>query len=275
MVQYPKHARLRGSTDTMDRRSFLLRSASLLAGSLFGINTFSQAFAFEQYENNDLSQPSIALIIDDIGYSFARARQFLEIDVPLTFSILPRLPKSHRLAMEIHSAGHEIMLHQPMEPHSPRCDPGPGALHVGDGPETIVKIVEDNISDIPFAVGVNNHMGSKFTERSTEMNEALSVVKQKGLFFVDSLTSSRSQAYKVARRLGMVTARRNVCVDYVAGESTVLSQLRKLQTQAMRDGHAVGIGHPFPETARAIKHFLRHVKHDDVSMVHVSDVLYT
>ncbi|MBW2172437.1 MAG: divergent polysaccharide deacetylase family protein [Deltaproteobacteria bacterium] len=259
----------------MDRRSFLLRSASLLAGSLFGINTFSQAFAFEQYENNDLSQPSIALIIDDIGYSFARARQFLEIDVPLTFSILPRLPKSHRLAMEIHSAGHEIMLHQPMEPHSPRCDPGPGALHVGDGPETIVKIVEDNISDIPFAVGVNNHMGSKFTERSTEMNEALSVVKQKGLFFVDSLTSSRSQAYKVARRLGMVTARRNVCVDYVAGESTVLSQLRKLQTQAMRDGHAVGIGHPFPETARAIKHFLRHVKHDDVSMVHVSDVLYT
>ncbi|MBW1860602.1 MAG: divergent polysaccharide deacetylase family protein, partial [Deltaproteobacteria bacterium] len=162
-----------------------------------------------------------------------------------------------------------------MEPHSPRCDPGPGALHVGDGSETIVKMEEDNISDIPFAVGVNNHMGSKFTERSTEMNETLSVVKDKGLFFVDSLTSSRSQAYKVARRLGMVTARRNVCVDYMAGESVVLSQLRKLQTQAMRDGHAVGIGHPFPETARAIKHFLRHVKHDDVSMVHVSDVLYT
>ena len=259
----------------MDRRSFLLRSASLLAGSLFGINTFSRAFAFEQYESNNLSQPSIALIIDDIGYSFARARQYLKLDVPITYSILPRLSKSHRLAVEIHSEGHEIMLHQPMEPHSPRLDPGPGALHVGDGPETIVKIMEDNISEIPFAVGVNNHMGSRFTERSTEMNEALSVVKNRGLFFVDSRTSSRSQAYEVAGRLGMVTARRNIFVDNVVGESAVLSQLRRLQIYAMRHGHAVGIGHPFPETARAIKHFLNHVKHDDVSMVHVSDVLYT
>lgn len=246
-----------------------------MAGSLFGIKSFSWAFACEEYENNALFQPSIALIIDDIGYSFSRARRFLELEIPITFSILPRLPKSHNLAVEIHSEGHEIMLHQPMEPHNPCCDPGPGALHVGDGPETIVKIMEDNICEIPLAVGVNNHMGSRFTERSTEMNEALSVVKNKGLFFVDSLTSSRSQAYKVARGLGMVTARRNVCVDYVGGESAVLSQLQRLQTQAMRDGHAVGIGHPFPETARAIRAFLRRVKHDDVSMVYVSDVLYT
>jgi polysaccharide deacetylase 2 family uncharacterized protein YibQ len=259
----------------MDRRTFLLRSASLLAGSLFGMKSFSWAFAFEEYENNDLFPPSIALIIDDIGYSFSRVRRFLKLEVPITFSILPRLPKSHNLAVEIHSEGHEIMLHQPMEPHNPHCDPGPGALHVGDRPETIVKIMEDNISEMPFAVGVNNHMGSRFTECCREINEALRVVKNKGLFFVDSLTSSRSEAYKVARRLGMVTARRNIFVDNVVGESTVLSQLQRLQIRAMRHGHAVGIGHPFPETARAIRQFLRRVKHDDVSMVHVSDALYT
>jgi len=259
----------------MDRRSFLLKSASLLAGSLFGLNTFSRAFAFEQYENHNVLRPSIALIIDDIGYSFTRCRQFLELDVPITYSILPRLPKSHRLAMEIHSAGHEIMLHQPMEPHSRSIDPGPGALHVGDRSERIVKTMEYNISEMFLASGVNNHMGSRFTECCSGMNEALGVVKERGLFFIDSLTSSRSQAYSVARELGMVTARRNVCVDYGGDESTVLSQLRRLQTQAMRDGHAVGIGHPFPATARAVKHFLRHVKHDNVSMVHVSNVLYT
>jgi hypothetical protein len=188
---------------------------------------------------------------------------------------LPRLEKSHTLAVEIHSEGHEIMLHQPMEPHDPHCDPGPGALHVGDRPETIVKIMEDNVSDVPYAVGVNNHMGSRFTECRSKMNEALEVVKNKGLFFVDSLTSSRSMAYKVARRLGMVTARRNIFVDNVVGESAVLSQLQRLQRHAMRYGHAVGIGHPFPETASAIRQFLRRVKHDDVSMVHVSDVLST
>jgi polysaccharide deacetylase 2 family uncharacterized protein YibQ len=259
----------------MDRRSFLLKSASLLAGSLFGTNLISQAFAFEQYENSNPSNPGIALIIDDIGYSFTRARQFLDLEVPITYSILPRLPKSHRLAMEIHSQGHEIMLHQPMEPHSRSFDPGPGALHVGDRPEAIVKTMEYNISEMFLAVGVNNHMGSRFTECCSGMNEALGVVKERGLFFVDSLTSSRSQAYSVAKGLGIVSARRNVCVDYGGDESTVLSQLRKLQSKAMRDGHAVGIGHPFPATARAVKHFLRHVKHDNVSMVHVSDVLHT
>jgi polysaccharide deacetylase 2 family uncharacterized protein YibQ len=259
----------------MDRRTFLLRSASLLAGSLFGVNSFSKAFAFEEYENNYLSQPCIALIIDDIGYSFSRARRFLELGVPITFAILPRLAKSRTLAIEIHSEGHEIMLHQPMEPHNPHFDPGPGALHAGDRPETIVKIMEDNISYVPFAVGVNNHMGSRFTECCNEMNEALRVVKNKGLFFVDSLTSSRSKAYKVARRLRMVTGRRNIFVDNYLDESAVLSQLHKLQRHALRYGRAVGIGHPFPETARAIRQFLRRVKYDDVSMVHVSDVLYT
>jgi hypothetical protein len=107
------------------------------------------------------------------------------------------------------------------------------------------------------------------------MNEALGVVKERGLFFIDSLTSSHSQAYKVARGLGMVTARRNVFVDYGSDESTILSQLKRLQAKAVRDGHAVGIGHPFPATARAVKHFLRHIKHDNVSMVRVSDVLHT
>jgi polysaccharide deacetylase 2 family uncharacterized protein YibQ len=259
----------------MDRRSFLLKSASLLAGTLFGTNILSRAFAFEPYESKNPSNPRIALIIDDIGYSFARARKFLELDVPITYSILPRLPKSHRLAMEIHSAGHEIMLHQPMEPHSRSFDPGPGALHVRDRPETIVKTMEYNISEMFLASGVNNHMGSRFTECCSGLNEALGVVKERGLFFVDSLTSSHSQAYKVARDLGMVTARRSVFVDYGADESSVLSQLKKLQAKAMRNGHAVGIGHPFPETARAVKHFLRNLKHDNVSMVHVSDVLIT
>ena len=259
----------------MDRRSFLRKSASLLAGSLFGINTFSRAFAFEPYENDHLLKPTIALMIDDIGYSFTRARQFLELDVPITYSILPRLPKSHRLAMEIHDAGHEIMLHQPMEPYGRRFDPGPGALHVADTPEKIVKTMEFNISEMFLAVGVNNHMGSKFTECCGEMNEALSVVKERGLFFIDSLTSSHSQAYQVAKGLGMVTARRNVCLDYGGDESTTLSQLRKLQTLAMKHGHAVGLGHPYPATARAVKHFLRHIKQDNVAMVYVSNVLYT
>jgi len=259
----------------MDRRSFLLKSASLLAGSLFGMNGFSRAFGFEEHENKTFFKTRIALIIDDIGYSFSRARQFLELGVPITFSILPRLANSYDLAVEIHDKGHEIMLHQPMEPYNSNLDPGPGALYVGYEAETIVSIMEENISDVPFAVGVNNHMGSRFTECHKAINEALAVVKNRGLFFVDSFTSSRSIAYKIARRLHMVTACRNIFLDNHLNESAILSQLHKLKKHARKYGRAVGIGHPFPETARAIEQFLSSRMDHDVSLVHVSKVLGT
>jgi len=251
----------------MNRRAFLFKGAFFLAGSLFGLNSFSRAFAF--------FRPRIAIIIDDIGYSFSRARQFLELNVPITFSILPRLAKSNALAIEIRSRGHEIMLHQPMEPYSSKFDPGPGALYVGYEPDRIVSIIEENISDVPFAVGVNNHMGSRFTGCKKETNEALKVVKERGLFFVDSLTSSHSVAYETARKLNMAAACRNFFLDNYINESAILSQLNKLKKHAQKYGQAVGIGHPFPETARAIGRFSTSLKDSEVSLVHVSKIIST
>ena len=126
----------------MNRRSFLFKGAFFLAGSLFSLNAFSRAFAFEKPFNQSIFNPIIAIIIDDIGYSFSRARQFLELNIPITFSILPRLAKSNALAIEIRSIGHEIMLHQPMEPYSSKFDPGPGALYVV--PERKVNMANTN-----------------------------------------------------------------------------------------------------------------------------------
>jgi len=257
----------------MDRRGFLFKSASLMAGSLFGLNSFSKALAFGEHLNKPFFQPRIALIIDDIGYSLSRARQFLELEVPITFSILPHLANSHELAMKIHGKGHEIMLHQPMEPYNPDLDPGPGALYVGYEAERIVRIMEENISGVPFAVGVNNHMGSRFTECQKEINEVIKVIDKRCLFFVDSLTSSCSMAYKTARKLRVSAACRNIFLDNIHDESAILSQLRKLKKHARKYGRAIGIGHPYQETARAIDQFLPGFKESGVSLVHVSRVL--
>ena len=112
----------------MNRRDFLLKSTSILAGSLCGLNAFSKALAFGGKKNKASSKPLIALIIDDIGFSFYRTQMFLDLEVPITFSILPWLAHSRELACHIHENGHEIMLHQPMEPLSAGIDPGPGAL---------------------------------------------------------------------------------------------------------------------------------------------------
>lgn len=257
----------------MDRRNFLIKSSSFLLGSLFGLNGFSKAYGKD--DKRGIFRPKIALIIDDIGCSLSRARQFLEIEEPITYSILPRLSHSYDLALEIHRCGHEIMLHQPMEPYNSRLDPGPGALYVGDGADRIAGVIERNIAYVPFATGVNNHMGSRFTSSEKAIREALRVVEKSGLFFVDSLTSSRSIAYKTARRFHMPAASRNIFLDNVHHEASILSQLLKLKMHALKYGRAIGIGHPFSETARAIRRFSSTLKDSNISFVPVSAVLNT
>lgn len=244
-----------------------------MAGSLTGLNSFSKAFAVCEKENNSSFQPLISIIIDDIGYSISRARNFLNLNIAITFSILPKLTNSHILAAEIHYKGHEIMLHQPMEPYNSHLDPGPGALFVGYKPQKISRIMEENISIAPYAIGVNNHMGSRFTSCGTEISEALRVIRDRDLFFIDSLTSGHSVAYKTARKLQMPTACRNIFLDNHLEDNYILRQLHKLQIHAKVHGHAIGIGHPFPETARAIKRYLSNSKHSGVSFVHISDLL--
>lgn len=259
----------------MDRRKFLFRSASLVAGSFFGLKGFSKAFAFEETAIPPFCSPRIALIIDDIGFSASITRKFLKLRVPITFSVLPRLKRSCDLALEIHEEGHEVMLHQPMEPYDAHIDPGPGALYQGFTADTIGSIIQENIDSVPFAIGVNNHMGSKLTECQKEVNAVLKVINKVGLFFIDSLTTSRSTAYQTARKLHMPAACRNKFLDHVPVESAIHSQLHKLVRCAFKYGHAVGIGHPYPETARALSRFLGDFEKSGASLVHASQVLPT
>ncbi len=255
------------------RRDFLFRSAYFLLGSVFGLNGFSKAHASVNQQGGCFTSATIALIIDDIGFSRQRAREFLDLEVPLTFSILPRLKQSYDLALEIHESGHEIMLHQPMEPYNPTIDPGPGALYVGYQADRIAEIMEENIFGLPYMTGVNNHMGSKFTESRNKIKEFLGIIKETGFFFVDSLTTNRSKAYQTAKRLQIDTARRNLFLDNRQEVSAVLYQLSHLKIIAKKYGCAIGIGHPFPETARAIGYFIRDLKGSGVSLVPASNLI--
>jgi len=265
--------RAAGRKFNMDRRRFLIHAASLLAGNLVGLNFYSKAFAREFFPGSCHAPPRVAVIIDDIGYSSEIARLFLRPGIPITFAVLPRLRNSHDLAVELRYRGHEIMLHQPMEPYNSEFDPGPGALYVGYDESQIVDIMNENIAGIPYATGVNNHMGSRFTSCRREILETLSVVKQRQLFFVDSLTSSRSKAYQTAVELHLSAACRNIFLDNTVDESAITCQLLKLRQHARVYGRAVGIGHPFPETARAIEKFVQKCSDRPLSFVHASDII--
>ena len=259
--------------ELMDRRDFLVKSTFFLTGSLFGLNRLSTAFAGQDIDFNPQDRPRIALIIDDIGYSASRAHHFLDLGTPITFSILPRLAHSRELAREIHEKGHEVMLHQPMEPRRSGIDPGPGALFVDFEADRIRGIMEENLEIVPFVAGVNNHMGSRFTECPAKIGPALSVAEKKGLFFVDSLTTSRSVGYSTARRLNMDAACRNIFLDNIPEENTILSQLEKLKSYALRHGSAIGIGHPYRQTAQAVARFLEDFHAAGISLVQVSEVI--
>ncbi|MBW2064902.1 MAG: divergent polysaccharide deacetylase family protein [Deltaproteobacteria bacterium] len=258
----------------MRRRDFLIKTGTFLAGTFLGLNHFSKAHASAANAKGPcFSYPNIALIIDDIGFSASRAREFLDLGVPITYSVLPRLPRSLDLALEIHEMGHEVMLHQPMEPYDTNIDPGPGALYVEYDTHRIAGIVEENLEIIPNIHGVNNHMGSRFTEYERKMRTVLGILKDRGLFFVDSLTSSHSAAFRTARALNMNAARRNIFLDNQVEEDAILRQLHRLKKIALRYGCAVGIGHPFPQTAKAIDRFLKTLEASGISLAYMSNLI--
>jgi polysaccharide deacetylase 2 family uncharacterized protein YibQ len=255
------------------RRQLIKYFCLMTGGGLLGLLNISKGFAAENARFQIHRTPRIALIVDDIGYNRSLAWKFIELNEILTFSILPQVSYSRELAFELNDRGYEVMLHQPMEPYNNCCDPGPGALFVGDNAQRIEKTLQTNIRSIPFAKGVNNHMGSKFTASPNEIGDALKVIRSSGMFFVDSFTSSRSLAHATARRYHIPTAHRNVFLDNVRRESAIISQLVNLQKHAMLYGRAIGIGHPFPETASAIGRFAKRLKQSNVSLVPVSEIL--
>jgi polysaccharide deacetylase 2 family uncharacterized protein YibQ len=268
------------------RRLFLLKGFTFLSGALLGLNIFSEAKAQEtcffpiskprrQGFHPSAPPPKIAFIIDDIGSSISRAKAFMSLKMPMTFAILPKLQYSNILAQEIYEKGHEVMLHQPMEPYAQDIDPGPGALYVSYKDDEIEEIIKENLAQIPQASGVNNHMGSRFTSCSNKVVEALKIIKQKNLFFVDSLTSRHSQAYKLARRLNMKSAPRNVFLDNSLELSDVRRQLRHLKQHALIHGEAIGIGHPHLSTLFALYDFKCELNRKDplFEMVSVSDLI--
>lgn len=215
----------------------------------------------------------LAIIIDDIGFSRRRAAAFLSIQTPLTYAVLPHLPYSVDLAGAIHDRGHEVLLHQPMEPYDRRLDPGPGALFIGDSATRITDVVHRNVRAVPHAAGVNNHMGSRFTASGTHIRCALRAIKQHDLFFIDSLTTCRSKAYRTACGMHMHSGRRDAFLDIDRRPQAILHCLYAVLNQALMHGQAIAIGHPYPETAAALALFSSEIQDTPVRMVPVSHLL--
>jgi polysaccharide deacetylase 2 family uncharacterized protein YibQ len=195
----------------------------------------------------------IAVIIDDMGHSPSAARLFIDLDYPLALSFLPNRPHTTELAEEAFRRGKTILMHLPMEPKGyPDINPGPGAILRSMDQREIARIFEEDLQAVPRAVGFNNHMGSEATEDSRVMSEVLRLARQRDLIFVDSRTSPETVGYRMALDMGIPSAERSVFLDNIQSAEAIDEQLDRLLDNAEKNGWALGIGHPYSETARAL-----------------------
>ncbi|MDY6848717.1 MAG: divergent polysaccharide deacetylase family protein [Thermodesulfobacteriota bacterium] len=198
--------------------------------------------------------PRVSIIMDDMGNDIFSARDLLAIDLDVTFAVLPETESSTETARLAHAQGREVMLHLPMEPIGyPHPNPGRNALLTSLSAEQIRARMASYLQQVPYAVGGNNHMGSRFTQHEEGMRVVLDELARHQLFFVDSLTTNGSVTRRLAAERGVPFGRRSVFLDNDADVEKIRLQIRRLISLALREGEAVGICHPHPETMEALR----------------------
>lgn len=215
-----------------------------------------------------------AVVIDDMGEDMAQITRLLKLDTPVTVAILPFRAHSKDVANFAHEGGLEVLLHIPMEPKNlAENDPGKGALLVNMGIKDIRSVLNADMDEIPYITGVNNHMGSRFTEDASLMKEVLAEVKQRGFFFLDSKTTDKSKVLSVAKKAGVKSVGRDVFLDNEQDKEYIKGQFRELIGIAKKRGKAIAIGHPHAATLTALEEMIPEFEREGVEIVRVGELL--
>ncbi|MBB3167135.1 divergent polysaccharide deacetylase family protein [Simiduia aestuariiviva] len=225
--------------------SYLARLKRGLASALFGFGgLLAQASAQEPAQ--------LAIIIDDIGYQRATAEALIALPYPISFAILPVAPHSQALAQRAWLRGRDVLLHIPMATinHAPL---DPGGIDEQLPATQIHHRLNQHFDAFPQAEGMNNHMGSLLTSQDLPMQAVMLTLAERDKYFVDSKTSAQSVAYDKARSQGVMTAERDVFLDNDPSTGAIKRQLHKAIALAQRQGFAIAIGHPYPQTLAVLR----------------------
>ena len=199
--------------------------------------------------------PHIALVIDDMGLDLKGSRRAMALPAAVTLSFLPYATRLQDQTLDAQNAGHELLLHMPMEPLG-RDDPGPHALRVDQPIEDIRQEFQTALASFTGFDGVNNHMGSKFTAYATGMDIVMDELRQRNLFFLDSRTGPRSVGMSLAAARGVRAVSRDVFLDDEIATQAISKQLAIVERIARRKGYAVAIGHPHALTLQALEKWM-------------------
>lgn len=218
-------------------------------------------------------RPKIAIVIDDMGVDRGRSRRIIELPGPLTLAYLTYGKDLAKQTRDAQGAGHELMMHIPMEPTSTTVDPGPNVLLSDMEEGELLKSLRWNLDQFDGYIGVNNHMGSRFTSNLAAMQIVLKEIKRRGLLFLDSVTSASSKGREAAKEIGLPFIVRNIFLDHVDDLDEINKRLRQVERLARKQGHAVAIGHPREKTLIAITPWLETIEEKGFQLVPLSALI--
>ncbi len=219
------------------------------------------------------SVPAIAIVIDDLGLGPEPTRRAIALAQAVTLAFMTYAPNLDRWCAAARAACHELLVHVPMQPLNPKADPGPNALTVSLSEAEIRDRLRWGLGRFEGYVGINNHMGSRFTQERGGMSVVMEEVKARGLLFLDSVTIAHTVGATIATEMHVPAAERNVFLDDVPTAAGVQRQIAVLEQVARRHGSAIGIGHPHPATLEAVARWLPSAASRGVAVVPLTSVV--
>jgi polysaccharide deacetylase 2 family uncharacterized protein YibQ len=214
----------------------------------------------------------VAIIIDDLGYSKSLGLAAINIPGNLTYAIIPHSPYAKLLATSAHKKHKEIILHAPMS-NIHNHPMGQSGLRDDMSEEDFANTLSDALASVPHITGVNNHMGSLLTQLQLPMEWTMKTLKTNGLYFIDSRTTPASVAWKTAQQFNIASLKRDVFLDHQRDNAFIEEQFERFISIAKRQGYAIAIGHPYPETIEYLKNNIHRLKAHGIRLKTASELV--
>lgn len=220
------------------------------------------------------SEPVIAIIIDDLGQQRRAGLAATDLPGPVACSVLPHTPWAAEIADSANQAGKEVMLHLPLQAMAKDSPASSGQISLDTSRDEMSLLLTESLNSVPHVVGINNHMGSLITRHPGHMNWLMEdIAAHGGLFFIDSYTTAQSVGLVLAVEHGIPAARRNVFLDADNSEAAIREQFERLIRLAKRDGRALAIGHPYPDTLKVLSEELPELSQRGVKLLSIAEYL--
>ncbi|MFC5650448.1 divergent polysaccharide deacetylase family protein [Paenibacillus solisilvae] len=254
----------------------VLMTAGLWPSSTWGTELNRGAAGHGQDPGSKAPSKQLAVVIDDFGNSMTGTSEMMQLPIHITAAVMPFMPTTKQDAELAHKLGHDVIIHMPMEPNRGKPEwLGPGAIMTNLSDEEIRSRVEAAIQEVPYAIGMNNHMGSKVTADERVMRIVLSVVRAHGMFFLDSRTTFKTVIPKLSAELGVPLLSNEIFLDDVYTMEHITKQVGVAKRHLDSHETCVVIGHvgpPGKKTAAVLKDSIPRML-QNTSFVRLSEML--